>query len=359
MTRVGALVACVALAGLTSACATAIPLPRVDDSELRAVEVEIGGATSAELERQRNVRYWEITLTDDEILGRLSPGDRDQLAAIPIHEAAGKLDEQFTADKGIDVLEITRLSPSLVRNAAAQSDTSQSADLFQLADYVDRVQSVVHRRILAIGRRVADAAGRPDVTFIADSQVGLNAFAPVEFGSNRVFVGTELALSAASDDELACSIGHELAHLTEGHTTSSAWVNVGKMTLTIAAAAAFAAAAAQANDGRPLTPYQIDAAMNAGQLTAFLLADVPLRLSGWERGQEREADAVGLYYAWRAGFSPEACAQNMLRMAEDEAAQGSGGAISWWNVHPVTTERVVALRKLAAQARSGTLHYGR
>jgi len=358
MARLVRVLGATAAAALSSACATAVPLPRVAPAEVRAVESEAYGSTLEELDRERNVRYWEIFLTDDEVVASLPPEVRSELAAGPVLEHAGSMHEVFVERSGFGALEIARLSPELVREAAGSShDPTSSRELFELAAAAESMQAVVHRRVLAVGRRLAAAAGRPDVSFIPDAQVGLNAFVPIEFGANRVYVGTELALSGASDDELACSVGHELAHLTEGHTTSGAWANVGKQTIAIAAAAAIAVAAAQGNDGRPLTSAQIDGALQLGQMTSFLLADVPLRLSGWERGQEREADAVGLYYVWRAGYRPEACAENMLRLTRDSAAHGNAAGIWWWNVHPPSSERVVALRKLSLQARAGSLRY--
>ena len=92
-----------------------------------------------------------------------------------------------------------------------------------------------------------------------------------------------------------------------------------------------------------------------GQLTRFLLADVPLRVGGWGRRQEREADAVGTYYAWRAGVDPQACVDFMMRMSRVERAYGKDKGFSWWRTHPVAAERVVRLRKTAEQIRLGTL----
>lgn len=355
MRRRLATAALVPLASLALGCASAIPSPPVAVGERLAVEREIADASRAALERDQSVRYWEIFLTDEENRAGFTEEQKALLAEVPAREVASSLHDQTLREHGVTMVEVVRLSPDVLRAVSAEADPETSSSLLEVAAFVEWAQAAVHRRIQSVGSRVAEASGRSDVTILPEPAAGLNAFVPVEFGSNRVFVGTELAVSAASDDELACAIGHELAHLTEGHTRTGAWAKLGRNVLTATAGTALLAAAAYANPGAPIGPSQIEGAFALGRLTGVALADVPLRLGGWERGQEREADAVGLYYAWRAGYDPDACASNMLRMARHAAAQGHTEQVSWWRVHPVSSERVVALRKLAAAAQAGTL----
>ena len=161
-------------------------------------------------------------------------------------------------------------------------------------------------------------------------------------------------MHAQSDGELACVIGHEVAHVTEGHTAAGAWANPGKQTLTTLVAVAALTAAAYGNNGVPLTQAQVQGAVATGQITSFLLADVPLRLSGWERGQEREADAMGLVYAARAGYDPGDCGGFMLHRGQAARVSGGTEGTRWWTTKPPTAERVVTLRKLATKGQSGT-----
>jgi predicted Zn-dependent protease len=355
MARLPLLGALAALASVALGCATAIPLPPVAEAERLGVEQEIAGASRSELEREESVRYWEIFLTDEENRAGFTEEQRQLLETVPVRDLAAAVHEKMVEDQGVAMLEVVRLSPSVLRAVAVDADATTAPSMLEAAGFVETAQAAIHRRIRAVGARIASASGRTEVAIIPEPAAGLNAFVPVEFGSNRVFVGTELAVSSMSDDELACSIGHEFAHLTEGHTREGAWAKLGKDVLTTTAAVAVLTAAAYANQGAPLTQSQVEGGFALGRLTSFALADVPLRLGGWERGQEREADAVGLYYAWRAGYDPDACASNMLRMARHAAAEGHTERLSWWRTHPVTSERVVVLRKLAAQARSGSL----
>jgi predicted Zn-dependent protease len=336
-------------------CASSVAIPKVSKLERQAVETELGGASRAELERDESLRFWEVFLSDATVVAGFDDSQRALLEHAPIRGVAEVMHAAFQAQTGAQVVELMRLSPSLLREAASQADLDTRSKLLAVASTTETLQSVVHRRIEAVGGRVLLAAGRPEIRVVPDASVGLNAAAPVRFGASEVYIGTELAVVTANDDELACAIGHEVAHITEGHTSSGAWAEVGKKVLTGIAAGAALAAMAYANQGYPLTQGQIDGALAMGQLTRFALADVPLRVAGWERGQEREADAVGLYYAWKAGFAPESCSDTIVRIAHHAKARGEPEGFWWWNTHPVSAERVVSLRKLAASARAGTL----
>ena len=91
----------------------------------------------------------------------------------------------------------------------------------------------------------------------------------------RLFISTALAGFAASDDELAVILGHELAHHVLRHRH---WSEAG-------------GAARQANDEAWVT-------------------------EGGEGGAEQQADRVGLYLAARAGYDPAAAAPFWRRFGE-------------------------------------------
>ena len=344
-----------ALFALATGCATRIPIPDASTEEIALAEREAPASAEA-LANGANRRFWQIALEDPANQGKLPA----ELREVIRERGAGSVAEAFgdlaRRQWNLDGPDIAGVSPSLLRSLASTSP-EDAGQYLTAAAAIEELQAPVIRKVENVARRVFLAAERSDLAIVVDAQVGMNAFAPVRFGADRIFVGPLLALHATDDDELACAVGHEVAHITEGHTESGAWANLGRTTLSTLVAVAAAAAAAQANDGRPLTTGQIEGAMALGQLTTFLLADVPLRLSGWQRGQEREADAVGLFFAAKAGFDPEACARFMLRMGQLERLEG-GAEVSWWVVHPPTGERVVLLRKLAVESRAGSLRLG-
>ncbi len=129
-----------------------------------------------------------------------------------------------------------------------------------------------------------------------------------------------------SDDELAMILGHELAHLTQGHVSRGA---VNNTLLGIGSAIASV-----------IVP-------GAGQATGLL---GQMFLNHFNQDQEREADEIGLRYAYAAGYDPQAAARVMQRMAEEVPQTASAG---FFSSHPSSVERATALQRLAAQLGAG------
>ncbi len=118
----------------------------------------------------------------------------------------------------------------------------------------------------------------------------------------RLFITTAMAGFAATDDELALILGHELAHHVLGHRGWHEAETRGRQTQTVPA------------------------------------------LSGTAGGAERQADRVGLYLAARAGFDPAIAPAFWRRFA----------AFNWrvrfpgWN-HPSAEARARALEEVQAE----------
>jgi len=341
---------------LLPACATRVPIPSASEHEVDAVRRELRGFGPAEVARDANHRFWDLFFDDGIARAELPPETLRSIDAVPRAELVPAWASEFEAEAGVSPWELSGLSPAVLGELATQvADAGTARTLLAAAGLVEGIHAVVARRTERVAARVAAAAGRSDVVVVLTPEAGENAFVPVEFGADRLYLGARLALLAASDDELACVLGHELAHITEGHTTSGAWANVGRTSLQVLVSAAAAAAMAYANDGVPLSPGQVDAAIGLGALTRSVLVDVPIQLSGWRRGQEDEADAAGLLFVHRAGYDPAACPRLLARVVGLEGGATEAAAPSWWDTHPVTVERVVKLRKLAREAAAGGL----
>lgn len=118
----------------------------------------------------------------------------------------------------------------------------------------------------------------------------------------RLFITTAMAGFAATDDELALVLGHELAHHVLGHQNWHAAETRGRQTQTVPA------------------------------------------LDGAAGGRERQADRVGLYLAARAGFDTSIAPAFWRRF----------GAYNWrvrfpqWN-HPSAESRARALEQVQAE----------
>jgi predicted Zn-dependent protease len=133
-----------------------------------------------------------------------------------------------------------------------------------------------------------------------------------------------------NDGELALVMGHEMGHLTGRHAQERV-----SQQLALSIGAAVVGTAAGAAAGRQYSPA-IGAALGLG---------VALGGSAFSRSHEYEADRLGLLYAARAGYDPNAGQRFWDRM---EAQQGGGGGPSFLSTHPSYGDR---RQRLAALVR--------
>lgn len=185
-------------------------------------------------------------------------------------------------------------------------------------------QRAVYREQLTQLERVArgllqTVPDAPEVRFIlAAGEPSINAGATFD----AIVVSEGMMRFVDSDAELAMILGHELAHVTEGHVSRSArnTVLLGLGSLIVDA----------------IYPGIGQTAGQVGQLF----------LNRYNQDQEREADMVGLRYAYEAGYDPELAARVMERMAEEVPETAVAG---FFSSHPSSVERFEALEQQAAQ----------
>lgn len=176
------------------------------------------------------------------------------------------------------------------------------------------------RRVERVGQRLLEAIpGHPAVQFvIVNGDSSINAGAT--FG--QVAITSGMLNFVRSDDEMAVVLGHELAHIEQGHVLKGA---VGSLALNVLAVVLEARA-----------PGAGQAAGGIGQLF----------LNHYTQNQEREADEVGLRYLYAAGFDPRAAVDVQERMAVEVPQSMSAG---YFDTHPSSVERAVAARRQAAE----------
>lgn len=147
----------------------------------------------------------------------------------------------------------------------------------------------------------------------------INAFA-MPGGKIGVFSG--LFKTATNQDQLAAVIGHEIAHVTRGHSLKRA--NSQQAATIGILAGAVASEAVRDNAGLIIMGAQLGLLLPYG------------------RSQESESDIVGLEYMARAGFKPQASVQLWQNMA----AEGGSGLPQFLSSHPSSNTRI---RDLNAQ----------
>lgn len=145
-------------------------------------------------------------------------------------------------------------------------------------------------------------------TFEDDKQV--NAFA---LPGGKIGVYSGLLKVATNQDQLAAVIGHEVAHVIAGHSAS-------RVSNQMAAQLGVGAVAA----GTGYDPQMIGMGANL------------LLLMPFGRGDEREADALGMDYMARAGFDPRQAVELWRNMER----QGGGAPPQFLSTHPSTESRI-------------------
>jgi predicted Zn-dependent protease len=143
-------------------------------------------------------------------------------------------------------------------------------------------------------------------------------------GKIAVFSG--LLQVANTPDEFAAVLGHEVAHLTEGHVGE----RVGRMAQTGLIGIAGAAIGRQA--GLP-----VDA--GAVRTGATVVYQYP-----YQRGQESEADLVGMTYMAKAGYNPAAVLELWKEMSEGRRES------DWLSTHPEPQRRMTDMARNLAPA---------
>ena len=176
------------------------------------------------------------------------------------------------------------------------------------------------RRVERVGNRLLDTIpSHPKVQFvISNGDPSINAGAT--FG--QVAVTSGMLDFIETDDEMAVVLGHELAHITEGHVMKGA---VSGLALNVMAIVL-----------ESRVPGAGQAAGGVGQLF----------LNHYTQTQEREADDVGLRYAYQAGYDPRAAVDVQERLAQRVPESMSAG---YFDTHPSSVERAVAARNEASE----------
>ncbi len=141
----------------------------------------------------------------------------------------------------------------------------------------------------------------------------LNAFA---LPGGYLYVNTGLILEAESESELAGVLAHEIAHVTARHTTKQA----SKRTLMELFSLPLIFV------GGPVA-YGIQQAMGLA---------VPLAFLKFSRDAEREADYLGLQYAYQANYDPTALVDFLERVAQKDRSR----VPTAFSTHPMTKDRI-------------------
>ena len=177
--------------------------------------------------------------------------------------------------------------------------------------------------ISEIGQKVVQDTERPDVKyqfFLLDSPI-VNAFA---LPGGYIYLTRGLMALSNSESEMAAVLAHEAGHITGRHSAErysrSVATSIGATILS--------------------------AAIGSSGVSEALGVGTQLYLSSYSRGQESEADSLGLRYLSRSGYAPDAMAGFLKNLQAESALQASlAGAqasqgTNFFSTHPATGQRV-------------------
>jgi len=162
----------------------------------------------------------------------------------------------------------------------------------------------------------------------------INAFA-VPGGVIGIHNG--LLLYAQTEDELATVLAHEIAHLSQRHFSRSVEFQKNQQPLTLAAMLAGFVLMATAGGDAGM------AALSAAQAAA---QDSALRYS---RGNEQEADRVGMQTLVAAGMDPHAAPAMFERMLQSSRYSAGNRIPEFLRTHPLSESRIADTRNRARQ----------
>jgi predicted Zn-dependent protease len=149
----------------------------------------------------------------------------------------------------------------------------------------------------------------------------INAFA-MPGGKIGIFDG--ILNAAQNQDQLAAVIGHEIAHVTARHVNERA----SRGSITDVGIQVAAVILGGGHSGATYTAYE---ALNHGAALGIMLP--------FNRGQESEADIVGLEYMARAGFDP----RQAVPLWKNMGAQQEKAPAEFMSTHPSNETRTEQL----------------
>lgn len=191
---------------------------------------------------------------------------------------------------------------------------------------------VIVNYVRQIGHNLAAVSERPDLPWefhVLDSQQ-INAFA---LPGGKVFMSRGLLERLTTEAQLAGVLGHEIGHVTALHLGQRMAQQVGVTALGIGLGVA-----GDVSDEDWLRVLGVGTAVGGN---VYLLS--------FSRGNESEADALGVRYMTRLGYNPYGQVQVMEILKEASGSRGSSGIERMLSTHPLPQDRIDDLRELIAK----------
>lgn len=208
----------------------------------------------------------------------------------------------------------------------AKQEASSKKSLDANPAQVQRVQAVANRIISQVGVFRGDATGWAWETHVITSP-DINAYCMP--GGKIVFYSGIIEKLNMTDGEIAAVMGHEVAHALREHSRE-------RYSQALAQQAVLGVAVASEKISTNTAQY------------AGILAQLGWNLPN-SRGQESEADDIGIELMARAGYDPQEAVTLWQKMSK--ASGGGKNPLSFLSTHPSDEKRISALQNLVPKVR--------
>ena len=194
-----------------------------------------------------------------------------------------------------------------IKQGDAAAAAFEKAKGVKLLDPASSPQAkIVVDKLNDMARKLGKISARPDIAYsvkvVEDKDV--NAFT---LPNGKIYLYRGLLDFAASDDEIAGVVAHEIGHNTRLHSLRGAKLNRKFGWVNLLAIAGMLASGGGGGNGR-----EPSNAANLAQFSQFLLVGI---LNGYGVGFEKEADSAAVPMMIEAGYNPAALVTFMERLA--------------------------------------------
>jgi len=173
--------------------------------------------------------------------------------------------------------------------------------------------------------------GSTDFYFFVISDPTINAFA---IPGGYIGVNSGLITSSDAESELASVVAHEIAHVTQRHIARAIAASEGSQYTALAGVIA------------GLLIGMVNSQAGQAAIAGAAAANVQSQIN-FTRGNEKEADRVGIKMLAKAGFDPRAMPEFFEKL--DTASRYYSQPPEFLSTHPVTTSRIADSRGRAEQ----------
>jgi predicted Zn-dependent protease len=193
----------------------------------------------------------------------------------------------------------------------------------------------INAMVQRVGQRIAAVAALPGAQweFVVFESKEANAFC---LPGGKVGIYTGILPITKDEAGMATVIGHEVAHAVARHGAER--VSEGMLMQT-----GGGLLGVSLSNADPRTQVLV---MTAYGLGAKLGRELP-----HSRGQESEADHIGLIYMARAGYDPEAAVGFWQRFSDHTRTRG-GGTPAFLRTHPLDTVRIQQIQQWMPEAKA-------